>query len=643
MYLHPGTGDDELSCSLGKESFDVWYKREYHNIMPLDYTAVSYVWGNLDRSHRMKCNETETIPVKLVPELELKIPARFCPARFKESIKITDNLRTLLFHLREPEGYPAFWIDAISINQDDVNERNYQVQLMTEIYHRASHVIVWLGESDEKTIDAFQAIRRFAAMLVKESGVTSTWENQADEKHGFRPWRLSSNDSSFVSVQACRAFGELLKRPWFQRTWTFQEAAQASKVTVRCGHQEVDWNELYDACCAVKQLDIKIDDYNSTNVQPVISIGDCRNIIVEYRNIVLSASQSTAQTRNNSETYRPIVTKAYKTLYFGNLLCVVRNRHSTDLRDKVYAILGMSLGGRGFEPDYSLTVRDVYIQAARQSLVKDGATNLSILSYVQDFKETFQLPSWVPDWSIPFSLRPICDLVELDASLNRDGVAEVIYDHHQSCVTNPQSQQESLFAGPCLRVQGVRIMRIRETSNCKLAGCYTALLGRFPGLYPTSNQTYGELFPIVTNPLQPEELRMNKNHRRTTFWENNEEIEENPSLETAMPQTHPRYISKDLEALVLHRTRLSRLVCHEVPVAHGRLLFISTSGFMGLVPPKAIPGDEIALIFGANVPFVVRKQSDHYQFIGECYVYGIMDGEALEGLDESTVEDLVFC
>ena len=35
-------------------------------------------------------------------------------------------------------------------------------------------------------------------------------------------------------------------------------------------------------------------------------------------------------------------------------------------------------------------------------------------------------------------------------------------------------------------------------------------------------------------------------------------------------------------------------------------------------------------IRGAQIPFVVRKGSDGYQFIGECYVHGIMDGEAKE-------------
>ncbi|KAF7870193.1 uncharacterized protein EAF02_009383 [Botrytis sinoallii] len=39
-----------------------------------------------------------------------------------------------------------FWIDAICINQDDLDERSQQVLLMGSIYKNASRVTVWLGE-----------------------------------------------------------------------------------------------------------------------------------------------------------------------------------------------------------------------------------------------------------------------------------------------------------------------------------------------------------------------------------------------------------------------------------------------------------------------------------------------------------------
>ncbi|KAI4691312.1 uncharacterized protein J4E84_003603 [Alternaria hordeiaustralica] len=73
--------------------------------------------------------------------------------------------------------------------------------------------------------------------------------------------------------------------------------------------------------------------------------------------------------------------------------------------------------------------------------------------------------------------------------------------------------------------------------------------------------------------------------------------------------------------------------------------FVSTTGFMGLVYPDAQPGDEIVILFGLEMPFVVRPDAEpgHYQLIGECFVLGLMEGEAMEGLEDSQVEDVYLC
>lgn len=44
-------------------------------------------------------------------------------------------------------GY--FWVDAICINQADLEERSAQVQIMPQIYSQASCVIVWLGDDSQ--------------------------------------------------------------------------------------------------------------------------------------------------------------------------------------------------------------------------------------------------------------------------------------------------------------------------------------------------------------------------------------------------------------------------------------------------------------------------------------------------------------
>ncbi|ORY14865.1 hypothetical protein BCR34DRAFT_644590 [Clohesyomyces aquaticus] len=64
----------------------------------------------------------------------------------------------------------------------------------------------------------------------------------------------------------------------------------------------------------------------------------------------------------------------------------------------------------------------------------------------------------------------------------------------------------------------------------------------------------------------------------------------------------------------------------------GRVLFTTEGGLLGLGPKGMLAGDRISLIFGARVPFVLRKaEAGGWSLVGECYVRGIMHGEALEG------------
>jgi len=63
---------------------------------------------------------------------------------------------------------------------------------------------------------------------------------------------------------------------------------------------------------------------------------------------------------------------------------------------------------------------------------------------------------------------------------------------------------------------------------------------------------------------------------------------------------------------------------------NGRRFFISEKGYMGLAPITARAGDAICILFGGQVPFILRERDDsEHSMIGECYVHGIMDGEAI--------------
>ncbi len=48
------------------------------------------------------------------------------------------------------------------------------------------------------------------------------------------------------------------------------------------------------------------------------------------------------------------------------------------------------------------------------------------------------------------------------------------------------------------------------------------------------------------------------------------------------------------------------------------------------MPEGTQEGDMVCVVFGAKTPFILRKQEDNYVLVGECYMHGLMNGQALE-------------
>ena len=63
-----------------------------------------------------------------------------------------------------------------------------------------------------------------------------------------------------------------------------------------------------------------------------------------------------------------------------------------------------------------------------------------------------------------------------------------------------------------------------------------------------------------------------------------------------------------------------------------RNFFILRDGHIGIGPWVIRESDNVAILSGGKVPYCLRSIEDSgYMFLGECYVHGIMYGEACEG------------
>lgn len=94
-------------------------------------------------------------------------------------------------------------------------------------------------------------------------------------------------------------------------------------------------------------------------------------------------------------------------------------------------------------------------------------------------------------------------------------------------------------------------------------------------------------------------------------------------------------------------TTFHRIFAHNLPqitfrggshMHHGRSLATTAGKLIGLVPRLTQVDDEIFVLVGGQVLYVLRPVGECFQCIGESYIYGLMDGEALRKLEDGTAE-----
>lgn len=81
-------------------------------------------------------------------------------------------------------------------------------------------------------------------------------------------------------------------------------------------------------------------------------------------------------------------------------------------------------------------------------------------------------------------------------------------------------------------------------------------------------------------------------------------------------------------------------------VCHGRKFFITEEGFFGVGPAATQIGDAVHVLLGADVPFLLRQGNmcgrynldGSWKLMGECYVQGLMIGEAVRAVGKPSEE-----
>ena len=114
-------------------------------------------------------------------------------------------------------------------------------------------------------------------------------------------------------------------------------------------------------------------------------------------------------------------------------------------------------------------------------------------------------------------------------------------------------------------------------------------------------------------------------------------------LPNVVPDPFLRYRSSDPIHALMSQVSDGLPGTHEY--ALGRRFIITEKGYMGLAPPECEEGDKIAILFGSDVPFVLRRSTgniEEFELVGEAHVQDIMDGEVIQLLDAGGLESRTF-
>lgn len=117
-----------------------------------------------------------------------------------------------------------FFIDALSIDQSNPEERKHQVKLMDRLYSSASEVIIWLGQpqpDDDLLHQGLQVLSR------------------RDD------WTLPQPEYRDVESHAIRFIG---KCAYWERTWIIQEVLLGNRLRVMLGGYEFPWSKVESLC-----------------------------------------------------------------------------------------------------------------------------------------------------------------------------------------------------------------------------------------------------------------------------------------------------------------------------------------------------------------------------------------------------------
>ena len=595
-----------------------------------EYRTLSYVWGE----------DTRCKPLLVDGKL----------------MYITVSLDIALRHLMLFQDLlkQHIWIDAVCINQEDNEEKAWQVRMMKDIYMNAKSSIGWLGLADEVSRLALETAWECNLYMefVKKFGNWEMWNNalpRIGEDIIFAP-----PSGNLRRNNAIRLF---LDRQFFARTWIHQEVMVARHIDLVCGTDVCDWDGLH---LAIMSMSKYLGD--ATFGTPLDGLG-LKQLTATTGPILGSPTPKCFQLRFYFEE---------NTLAYNLWSLVVLTRASkapcSNGRDAIYGVLSVANDAKKLKisPDYDASIEQCYIQTAK-AFLRNG--HLDVLTACQQPRSAMKLPSWVPDFS-------------------------TLWDDEYNVVTAIEHMSrtaEDTFYGPLFRAakgSSPKIFCFEKRGEHQLLCLAGIKFDQIDRIAPPLDLDYFNKLHVSKNPdvvrgsmlgdpsaveqLQKVHTR-NPDAVQAAMLAQIKNVQDLSRLEQSRSsnsmETVLRVLTKDMEfgtqpgkGTVLHRlppktlesyvpfvTMLQQfrplsawpfvtlqkeflifyhmILCRNIE----RRAFITLEGHLGIGPAALQEDDVVAIILGTEVPLLLRPcEGGVYKLIGEAYVDGIMDGEVMK-------------
>jgi len=554
------------------------------------FEALSHTWG--------------TTPAEEEEE-DILVDGRTFPVR--------KNVAAVLrrFSLRPGIVSWKVWIDAVCINQQDRSETLQQISLMRRIYSQATRVSVWLGQD-------------------------SKWE-------------------------------DVVTHPWWSRVWVIQEAVLNKKLCFMYGSTMLlPWEKVE------KGLTKKTPSGN-------IVVGDAFRIINRLR-------QKAPAARNMWDP--SILMLLYECRSLG---CADPRDRIYGVLGLAPMLLAFGVGTAS-PGDGSVTTASLYANLVRKVIKETGSLDILNFARAwrhdqtipdQDRVEMANLPFWAPNWMVKTSRDPAPLLDWSDTTFGAAGrykagkllnaILENGSDSRQLILRgvrhdmildvgdpwHPNTQSDAAL--PISR-DGIPELqqweRLAFTYDSK--GDFTrrkedllrTYIADFDDEYVTPNRrdlsVYVESWcdgvgwakesassPSPSLPKSESQLREN------AAWGKHTKKLMDDSRPLMMSDVHGNLfrsipqVQAMKDRLELQRHAATKYLAYAKRIydvcAHRRLL-VTKQGYIGLAPWNANIGDVVAVLYGGETPFLLRPRRSEpgvYRFVGECFVQGLMGGEAM--------------